>query len=108
MESDGGLAVLTTNFGQDLDDAFMRRLRFIVEFPLPTSRERQKVWELVLPDSAPKASDLDFAFLARRLEVTGGKIQKIAIRAAFAAVEDGGVVRMADVRDDDASKRCQS
>jgi hypothetical protein len=97
MEAYSGLALLTTNFRQNLDDAFTRRLRFIIEFPLPSTSDREKIWKLVFPDKAPKASDLDFSFLARRLELTGGNIQQIAIRAAFAAVEDGRIIAMTHV-----------
>ena len=88
MEDYDGLAILTTNLKQNIDPAFLRRLRFVVDFPMPDAEQREKIWKRAFPDSAPLADDVDFRFLARRLTLTGGSIQQIAIRAAFAAVAD--------------------
>jgi hypothetical protein len=88
MEDYDGLAILTTNLKQNIDPAFLRRLRFVVDFPMPDAEQREKIWKRAFPDSAPLADDVDFRFLARRLTLTGGSIQQIAIRAAFAAVGD--------------------
>lgn len=94
MEAYAGLAVLTTNFRQNLDNAFMRRLRFVIDFPAPGPGEREAIWKRVFPARAPLVKDVDFTFLARRLELTGGNIQQIAIRAAFAAVAEGECIRL--------------
>ncbi len=94
MEAYSGLAVLTTNFKQNLDSAFLRRLRFVVDFPAPSAAHREAIWRCVFPPKVPFADDVDTTFLARRLELTGGHIQQIAVRAAFAAVADGGRVAM--------------
>ena len=88
MEDYDGLAILTTNLKQNIDQAFLRRLRFVVDFPMPDAEQREKIWRKAFPPGAPLAEDLDFRFLARRLTLTGGSIQQIAIRAAFAAVAD--------------------
>jgi len=89
MEAFGGLAILTTNFGQNLDRAFMRRLRFVVEFPMPDAAAREKIWRQCLPPQAPLADDIDLRFLSRRVEITGGNIRQITLRAAFAAAAEG-------------------
>lgn len=94
MEAYAGLAILTTNFRQNLDSAFMRRLRFVVEFPAPEAGDREAIWERVFPPGAQLAEDVSFKFLARRLNLTGGHIQQIAIRAAFAAVVEGETIAM--------------
>jgi hypothetical protein len=94
MEAYSGLAVLTTNFRQNLDTAFMRRLRFVIDFPAPNAKEREGIWERVFPSDAPLAEDVSFSFLARRLELAGGNIQQIALRAAFAAVAEEKVIEM--------------
>lgn len=96
IESFTGLVILTTNFKQNLDAAFLRRMRFVIHFEAPGVDERLKIWQRVFPaqqdqdgqevDSLVKG--LDFAFLAKRLELTGGNIQQIALRAAFAAARD--------------------
>ena len=88
MEDYDGLAILTTNLKQNIDQAFLRRLRFVVDFPMPDAEQREKIWRKAFPPGAPLVEDLDFRFLARRLTLTGGSIQQIAIRAAFAAVAD--------------------
>jgi SpoVK/Ycf46/Vps4 family AAA+-type ATPase len=81
------LVILTTNFRQNVDAAFVRRLRFSIDFPLPDAEERLKIWEGAFPDSVPRAANLDLAFLARRFQLTGGHIQQIALSAAFLAAE---------------------
>ncbi|MEY9418081.1 hypothetical protein ABIF69_004523 [Bradyrhizobium japonicum] len=88
MEDYDGLAILTTNLKQNIDPAFLRRLRFVVDFPMPDAEQRAKIWKQAFPKTAPLADDVDFEFLARRLTLTGGSIQQIAIRAAFAAAAD--------------------
>jgi SpoVK/Ycf46/Vps4 family AAA+-type ATPase len=87
MEAFSGLAILTTNFRQNLDPAFVRRLRFIVDFRRPDEAGREAIWRRSLV--APLAADVNIRFLARRLDLTGGTIQQIAIRAAFAAAAAG-------------------
>ena len=92
MEAFEGIAVLTTNLKQNIDDAFLRRLRFLVDFPLPDPAAREVIWRHAFPERAPLADDIDFGFLGRRLELSGGTIQQIALHAAFAAV--GGPIEM--------------
>jgi hypothetical protein len=92
MESYRGLAILATNMKSALDNAFLRRLRFIVNFPFPGTAERTAIWEKVFPPETPK-SELDFARLAR-LNVTGGSIHNIALNAAFLAAQAGTPVTM--------------
>ncbi|MBX3238414.1 MAG: ATP-binding protein [Chitinophagaceae bacterium] len=92
MESYNGLAILATNKKSALDDAFIRRLRFIVHFPFPGTKERKMIAEKMFPASVPK-SKIDYDRLAA-LNLTGGNFYNIAINAAFMAAEDGGEVTM--------------
>jgi SpoVK/Ycf46/Vps4 family AAA+-type ATPase len=92
MESFRGLAILTTNFKQNIDSAFVRRLRFVVNFVLPNASERHRIWRKAFPGGAPLAPDVDVSFLARRLQIPGGSIQNIALHAAFLAAADGGPI----------------
>jgi hypothetical protein len=92
IESYRGLAILTTNMKSSLDPAFVRRLRFIVNFPFPGAAERTAIWRKVFPPGVD-TSALDFARLAR-LNLTGGSIHNIALGAAFAAVESKGGLTM--------------
>ena len=85
MEAYRGLAILATNMKSALDQAFMRRLRFIVNFPFPEATERELIWRKVFPDSAP-VEGLDCEFLSG-LSLTGGSIHNISINAAFLAAQ---------------------
>jgi SpoVK/Ycf46/Vps4 family AAA+-type ATPase len=92
MEAYRGLAILTTNMRKALDSAFLRRLRFVVEFPFPGPVERAEIWRRVIPSRAP-ADGLDFARLGQ-LTVTGGNIRNIALSAAFLAADEGAPIAM--------------
>jgi hypothetical protein len=92
MESYRGLAILTSNLKTALDPAFLRRLRFIVQFPFPSKVERKAIWERIFPSEMP-VDQLDFDKLAR-LSVTGGNIANISLDAAFRAAEERTLVTM--------------
>ena len=95
MESYGGLAILTTNFRKALDDAFLRRLQFIIEFPFPDEALRAKLWAGVFPAAVP-TDGLDVARLAQ-LSLPGGNIQSIARNAAYLAADRGAAVTMSAI-----------
>jgi len=95
MEAYRGLAILTTNLKASLDTAFLRRIRFIVQFPFPDLVQRAEIWRRVFPDRTP-TTGLDERQLAR-LSVGGGNIRNIALGAAFLAAEAGESVRMPHV-----------
>jgi SpoVK/Ycf46/Vps4 family AAA+-type ATPase len=88
IEAYEGIVILASNFRRNLDEAFVRRLRFIVEFPLPDERERRRIWEQIWPAETPRAPDLDLAYLARRFELAGAYIRNIALAAAFLAAAE--------------------
>jgi len=88
MEAFDGVAILTTNLRQNVDQAFLRRLRFVIDFPKPDAGAREKIWRQCLPKSVP-VSQINFRLLSRRLELTGGHIRQITVRAAFAAAGEG-------------------
>jgi vesicle-fusing ATPase len=87
MESYRGLAILTTNLRSHIDRAFLRRLRFVIQFPFPDREQRAEIWRRVFPAAAP-LDGIDPDELAR-MTVPGGSIRSIAVSAAFAAAEDG-------------------
>lgn len=95
MEAYRGLAILATNLKSALDPAFIRRLRFIVDFPFPATAQRRLIWERVFPPEAPVA-ELDLDRLAR-YNLTGGSIHNIALNAAFLAAASGTEITMATV-----------
>jgi SpoVK/Ycf46/Vps4 family AAA+-type ATPase len=96
IEAYRGLAVLTTNLKQHLDQAFLRRLRFVVEFPFPDAAGRAEIWRRAFPRATP-TEGLDFARLAQ-LNIVGGSIRNIALNAAFRAAATRRAVGMDLVR----------
>jgi hypothetical protein len=94
IEAYRGVAILTTNLKQNLDAAFLRRLRFIVDFPMPDADNRLAIWTRMFPEDAPVGEDVDVSLLARQLPLSGGSIEQSVVNAAFKAAEDGGVIRM--------------
>jgi SpoVK/Ycf46/Vps4 family AAA+-type ATPase len=97
MEAYEGVVILATNLRKNMDDAFVRRLHFTVEFPLPSDKDRRRIWACIWPDDTPRSADLDLDFMARRFELAGGNIRNIALAAAFLAADDGVVVTMRHV-----------
>lgn len=92
LESFRGLTILTTNLKQNIDNAFARRLRFVIDFALPTAAERIKIWHKAFPEGVLADGDPDVAALAGRLPIAGGSIQNIALHAAFLAAPDDGPI----------------
>jgi hypothetical protein len=88
MERFKGFAILATNRKKDLDEAFLRRLRYLIEFPLPGAAERLRIWRSAIPPGAD-AADLDFAFLAERFPLTGGHIRAIVFDACLQTAHSG-------------------
>jgi SpoVK/Ycf46/Vps4 family AAA+-type ATPase len=101
IEQYDGIAILATNRRNDLDSAFLRRLRFVVDFVSPGVRERKILWEKSLPQQAPNGEQirgvLDLDQLARDLEVTGAQIKAIALGAAFLARDKSRLIEMEDI-----------
>ena len=95
MEAYRGLAILTTNMKNALDTAFLRRIRFIVQFPFPDHPARAGIWQNIFPKDTP-VKELDMNKLAR-LNVAGGNIRNIAMNAAFLAADEDVPVRMAHI-----------
>lgn len=94
MEEYEGITILATNLRQNLDDAFTRRMRFIIEFPFPDEQYRLAIWKGIWPAGAPLGPDVDLELLARQFRLTGGNIRNVALSAAFLASSNGQVIEM--------------
>jgi SpoVK/Ycf46/Vps4 family AAA+-type ATPase len=94
MESYDGVVILATNMRANLDEAFTRRLHFIIEFPFPEAADREVIWRVNFPKETPIAGDVDYGLLGRRFRLAGGNIRNIIMAAAFLAAEDGRGVNM--------------
>jgi SpoVK/Ycf46/Vps4 family AAA+-type ATPase len=92
MEEYEGIVILATNIRKNIDDAFLRRIHFVIEFPLPEEEYREKIWMNIFPVQTPIDS-IDFAFLSR-LKITGGNIKNIALSAAFMAADNSSSIKM--------------
>jgi SpoVK/Ycf46/Vps4 family AAA+-type ATPase len=85
MEEYDGIVVLATNLRSNLDEAFLRRMRAIVEFPFPEVDDRLRIWQRTITSAAPLAPDVDLSFMARQFRIAGGNIRNIVLLAAFLA-----------------------
>lgn len=94
VEEFEGLVVLATNLRKNIDEAFFRRVSVAVEFPFPEEADRYRIWKRHIPAAAPVDDDVDFNFLATRLNVAGGSIKNIVVGAAFMAAANSGRIHM--------------
>ena len=94
MERYPGAVILATNFRRNIDDAFARRLDFVIDFPFPEPEDRRRIWQLVLPRAAPVADDVDLDFLANQFKLSGGAIRNCSLAAAFSAADEGSQIEM--------------
>ncbi len=89
MESFDGMSLLTTNFEKSIDEAFKRRIKFKVEFPMPDAEQRALLWQVMIPDRAEVKEGIRFSILGKRYKLSGGNIKNAVLRAAFYAVNEG-------------------
>ncbi|NIM14307.1 MAG: AAA family ATPase [Candidatus Aminicenantes bacterium] len=94
MEEYEGVVILATNMRKNMDEAFVRRMHFTVEFPFPEETSRRQIWKNIFPSETPLGKNIDFNFLTRNFKIAGGNIKNIALTAAFYAADDGKVVTM--------------
>jgi SpoVK/Ycf46/Vps4 family AAA+-type ATPase len=97
MEQFEGIAILTTNLRANIDEAFLRRLDVLIDFPVPDPASRRRLWAQQLRPELPVSRDIDVDFLANGFKLSGGNIRNIVLASAFDAAEDGDVVSMAHV-----------
>lgn len=88
MEEYEGVTILSTNLLQNIDEAFMRRIKFILRFPLPNAQLREQMYKKMLPHCAPTQDDINFKFVAERFNLSGGSIKNIVFDAAFMAAAE--------------------
>lgn len=89
MEAYDGVCVLATNYKHNIDPAFFRRMKYIVEFQFPDPDTREMLWRTTIPKTTPLAEDVDIRFLAENFEFAGGNIKNCILNAAFLAAADG-------------------
>ncbi len=92
MEQYDGMSILTTNFERSIDDAFKRRLKFRVHFPMPDAEQRAELWQRMVPEQMAIADDIRWASLGKQFKFSGGSIKNAVLRAAFYAADGEGVL----------------
>lgn len=89
METYDGIVILATNLHSNMDEAFTRRLQFIVDFPFPDAAQRRQIWQVLFPPDVPREEDIDFQYFADQFKLAGGNIRNIIVNAAFLAASQG-------------------
>ncbi len=94
IEEHNGVVILSTNLGKNMDDAFLRRMQFTVEFPFPDEKHRELIWQKMYPADTPVSGEINYRFLSKKLNISGGNIKNIALASAFLAAERDKCVEM--------------
>lgn len=94
MEEYQGISILATNLLNNIDEAFLRRIHYVIQFPFPDAEYREKIWRATIPPETPLSDDVDFRRLAQTYEIAGGNIKNVVLSAAFLAAETGEPVGM--------------
>ena len=94
MEEYNGITIMTTNLLGNLDQAFFRRISYVVHFPIPDEKSRKLIWQKIFPKNAPISNDVDFDFLARKFEISGGNIKNVVITSTFMAAAESKKIEM--------------
>lgn len=92
LEEYEGIVILATNLKENIDEAFRRRIKFMIRFSLPDEATRRTLWEKAIPKEAPLAEDVDLSVLAHFFELSGSAIKEIALNAAYMAAAEGGSI----------------
>lgn len=94
IEEYSGMIILATNYMQNIDEAFKRRMKYIIEFPFPNKDSRILIWKNVFPSSDNLSKDIDFEFLANNFELSGSNIKNVAVQSAFYAISENKKISM--------------
>lgn len=93
IEEHSGVIILATNLVENLDKAFVRRMNFVVQFPHPSTKQRVGIWKKIFPEEVPK-KNIDYDFLADKVNLSGGYIKNIAWLACFYAAKQDKILEM--------------
>lgn len=97
MEEYDGITILATNLMQNFDDAYKRRMKFIIRFSFPQEEQRRQLWQKVFPQQMPLDGDIDMDYLAGNFELSGASIKNIAVNAAFIAASRKEITGMGHI-----------
>lgn len=94
MEEYNGITIMTTNFIENIDKAFFRRINYVVHFNMPDFELRLKIWKNMFSSKTPISDDVNFEYLAKNFEIAGGSIKNIVLTASFMAASESDKVEM--------------
>ncbi len=94
MEEYDGITVMSTNYLENIDSAFFRRISYVIHFPFPDVQSRKRIWQTIFPKQMPISKDIDFDYLAQQFEIAGGNIKNIAVTSAFLAAKSSKKLEM--------------
>ena len=94
IESYEGIVILSTNYIQNFDEAFKRRMKMIVDFPFPDANQRYQIWKKVFPKELPLEQEVDLEYLSHQFEFSGSNIKNVALYASFLAASQKERVTM--------------
>lgn len=97
IETYNGLAILATNLGANLDEAFTRRLHFIIDFPFPDEATRLRLWKMLIPPQVKQEADLGLSELACDYRIAGGNIRNAIVNGIFTSAEEQHPLCQADL-----------
>lgn len=97
LEQYEGIVILATNYINNLDTAFMRRMKYIIQFSYPDAATRKKIWRSCFPKQLPVDSDIDIDYLAEQFEFAGSNIKNVVLSASFLAASEGKPVNMCHI-----------
>lgn len=99
LEEYDGVSILATNYVNNIDDAFKRRIRFLVRFPFPSSEMRLLLWQRMFPEQAAVEEELKFEIPSARFELSGSSIREVVIQAAYLAAAGNRGIRKSDIQE---------
>lgn len=98
IEDYDGIAILATNLRQNLDEAFTRRLDFLIDFPFPDGESRLRLWKIHFPPQAPLDADINMPEIADMYHLAGGNIKNAALASAYYAAAEGVQIASRHIR----------
>jgi SpoVK/Ycf46/Vps4 family AAA+-type ATPase len=97
IEEYSGISILATNLANNFDEAFRRRIGYMININMPGPEQRLKLWRSVIPQSAPLSPEVDLRILAEHLELSGSVIKSAALQAAYFAADCNSPLGMAHI-----------
>ena len=92
LEDFEGIAILATNYVNNIDDAFKRRIKFMVNFSFPDAQTRLRLWRTIIPEEVPREEELDFEYFSEKFEMSGSSIKEVLTNAAYIAAAEGSAL----------------